>query len=73
MNRKTSVYDILLSVIWVLGLVVWSPKLVRQFIGLTKTGDIVWNAAYDLMLLLAVTVGFLLLDGLLNYLDRKFK
>ena len=73
MNRKISEYDVLLALIWVLGLVVWSPKVIRQFAGLHKTGDIVWNASYDLMILLAVTVGFLLVDGLLNYLKRKFK
>ena len=73
MKRNTTEYDVLLAVIWLLGIVVWSPKVIRQFTGLHKTGDIIWNVSYDLMLLLAVTVGFLLLDGFLNYLKRKFK
>ena len=66
-------YDVLLAVIFVLGLVVESPRVVRQFIGLTKTGDIVWNVAYDLLILTAAAVVFLIVDELLNYLKRKFK
>lgn len=72
-NGKVTEYDVLLAVIFVLGLVVESPRVVRQFIGLTKTGDIVWNVAYDLLILTAAAVVFLIVDELLNYLKRKFK
>ena len=72
-NGKISEYDVLLTVIFILGLVVESPRVVKQFMHLTKTGDIIWNAAYDLIILLAAVIVFLLLDGLLNYLKRKFK
>lgn len=72
-NGKMTEYDVLLAVIFVLGLVVESPRVVRQFIGLTKTGDIVWNVAYDLLILTAAAVVFLIVDELLNYLKRKFK
>lgn len=72
-NGKMTEYDVLLAVIFVLGLVVESPRVVRQFIGLTKTGDIVWNIAYDLLILTAAVIVFLIVDELLNYLKRKFK
>ncbi|MBR2093846.1 MAG: hypothetical protein IJ904_07425 [Candidatus Methanomethylophilaceae archaeon] len=72
-NGKMTEYGVLLAVIFVLGLVVESPRVVRQFIGLTKTGDIVWNVAYDLLILTAAAVVFLIVDELLNYLKRKFK
>lgn len=72
-NGKMTEYDVLLAVIFVLGLVVESPRVVRQFIGLTKTGDIVWNVAYDLLILTAAVIVFLIVDELLNYLKRKFK
>ena len=72
-NGKISEYDVLLTIVFILGLVVESPRVVRQFMGLEKTGDIIWNAAYDLVILLAAVIVFLLLDSLLNYLKRKFK
>lgn len=72
-NGKATEYDVLLTVIFILGLVVESPRVARQFVGLEKTGDILWNAAYDLMILTAAVVVFLLVDELLNYLKRKFK
>ena len=71
-NRKITEYDVLLTVIFILGLVVESPRVVRQFVDLHRTGDIVWNAAYDLMILCAAIVVFVLVGQLLNYLKRKF-
>lgn len=71
-DKKTTVYDVLLTAIYILWCIVMSPRVVRQFDGLQKTGDIVWNAAYDLMIAAAAAVLLLFLDGLLNYLKRKF-
>ena len=70
-DKKTTVYDVLLTAIYILWCIVMSPRVVRQFDGLQKTGDIVWNAAYDLMIAAAAAVLLLFLDGHLNYLKRK--
>lgn len=66
MRKKITFADVLFIIIIVFSLVVASPYVIRQFMGLTKFGDILWNISYDIVIL---TVGLLViyvLDKLIN-------
>ena len=68
--KKITVFDILLIVMAALGAVVVSPFVLRQFSVLSKAGDILWNAAFDLLLLTAVILFGVFLSKLLAKFDR---
>lgn len=68
--KRITVFDILLIVMAALGAVVVSPFVLRQFAALSKAGDILWNAAFDLLLLTAIILLGVFLSKLLAKFDR---
>ena len=68
MNHKFTFVDILCAIIAVFMLVVASPFVMRQFIGISKVGDILWNVSLDVVILSV----FLLLLYTINRLLNRF-
>lgn len=54
MKEKFTLPDFLIIVILVFGAVVASPFVMRQFVGLSKTADIIWNVSFDVVIVSAV-------------------
>lgn len=66
MKRKVTFPDILFLVIAVFSAVVASPYVIKQFIGLKKFGDILWNVSYDIVLAAIAILVLYVLDKLIN-------
>ena len=66
MRKKFTFVDGLLATVYVLSLFLASPYVMRQFGALTKTGDILWNIALDIVILALFTLVLYVLDKLLN-------
>ena len=68
MKDKIALSDILIIVILLFGAVVASPFIMRQFIGLKKVGDILWNVSLDIVIAGAV----FLIAYMIHRLVRKY-
>lgn len=68
--RKIGLFDILLIILFFLILILASPYVAHQFIGLKKIGDILWNVALDAAMLTVLIIVFVFLAQLLNKFNR---
>lgn len=66
MKNKFSFVDFLLIVISVFMAVVASPYVIRQFLGLVKPGDILWNVSLDIVLVSIYILIVYIIDKVLN-------
>lgn len=66
MHRKITFVDILCAVIVVFSMVIASPFVMRQFIGLTKPGDILWNISVDVVALAVFLLILYAIDRVMN-------
>lgn len=73
--RRLRASETLLWLMLLCGCVVVSPFVLRQFYSLEKRSDVVWNAAFDLMIAFGVMLVFILLAKLVRkfefWLDRR--
>lgn len=66
MRKKLTVVDVLMVVLVVFSIIVASPYVVRQFMELTKAGDIIWNASLDVVILTLFLLIVYAIDKLMN-------
>ena len=66
MRRKFTLVDILFAVIVIFSAVVASPYVIRQFMGLSKPYDVVWNISLDLVIAAAFILVIYIIDKVLN-------
>lgn len=66
MRRKFTIVDILLAVVTLFSAVVASPYVMRQFMNLSKAGDIIWNISLDIVIAAVFILIVYVIDKLLN-------
>lgn len=65
-KKKFTLVDVLISIIVLFSAVVASPYVIRQFMDLTKPGDILWNISLDVVYCACFLLVAYTLDKLLN-------
>lgn len=66
MKHKFTIPDILILVVLFFLIIVASPYVIRQFMGLEKVGDIIWNISYDVVIAALVLLVAYVIDKLIN-------
>lgn len=74
-SLRSHAYAILFGIAFVCAMIVVSPKIYFQFKGLTSTLDIMWNAAYDLLIgivaIILISIVTKLFTRFARYLDNN--